>query len=62
MAGGYKSEYVVDPRVAESYVTTAALYGQEMKLEGRRSDVTVRAHDIGRAKFGRMVGCPETTV
>ena len=38
-------KYIVDPRLPVSYVTTAALANQEVKLEGRQSR-PVRAHEI----------------
>ena len=53
-----KVKYVVDPRVDESYVTTAALYGQEMSLEGKARDVEVRAHDIEK-NLAEWLGAPK---
>ena len=41
-----ETKYVIDPAASESYVTTAAIAGREMKLEGRRGSVEVRAHDL----------------
>ena len=40
-------KYVVDPRLQVSYVTTAALANQEIKLEGRPEAIPVRAHEVG---------------
>ena len=40
------TKYVIDPMATESYVTTAAIAGREMKLEGKRGTVEVRAHDL----------------
>ena len=53
-----KVKYVVDPRVTETYVTTAALYGQEMKLEGKHNNVEIRAHDI-EAGLTKWLGAPK---
>ena len=39
-------QYLFDPRADESYITTAAITNQEMKLEGKRGKVNVRAHDL----------------
>ena len=39
-------KYLVDPRLSMSYVTTAALANQEIKLEGAPEQLPVKAHEM----------------
>ena len=41
-----KVQYIIDPSVQESYITTAAIAGQEMKLEGKPSSAKIGCYDL----------------